>query len=391
MTQMEKEKPRWIERDRHIPHRPNWVDKIPHELYTLGKVFFPIPRGKKAWRYLHHLKENRFEPDDRTLNAYLEQGWGYGIACANSLAVVDIDEKDKVREVAEKLPETAYQVTGSREGVHLIYQCPGLNSREILYYPTEKHDCDTDGHKCGFDEDGECSKDYEWEHLGEVKCDPHGYIIGPGSVHPSGNTYGPLQGGSIAEVSKDELLDALSDYMKPDYNTGNWKYEEDRSFTASGSRYAFYQIDANDLFPWLGADERISHPTHGSSSGSNFMKNSDGQTFTCWRHNDGGGPGCGLSAQQVLAQLRAEKVGAEYSDDCELVKAHWSRSPILHYYAWVEALEEGLVDRDAVPYKVLLGFAKRRTFTTGDSFSAGGYQFAYNALQYELDWGRAHD
>lgn len=386
-----KQQPDWSERDSYISHRPNWVDKIPHRLYSLGKVFFPIPRRKKAWGYLHHLEENRFEPDDRLLNAYLEQGWGYGIACANGLAVVDIDEKHKVREVVENLPETLYQVTGSREGVHLIYKCPGLNSRQILYYPTEEHDCDADGHRCGYNKDGDCDKEYEWEHLGEVKCDPHGYIIGPGSVHPSGNTYGPLQGDSIAEISKVDLLEALSRYQKPDYNSNNYEYEQRRSFQQTGTRYDFYQLDANDLFPWLGVEERISHPTHGSSSGANFMKNSDQETFTCWRHNDGSGPGCGLNAQQVLAQLRADKTGATYADDCEVVKQQWSRNPLLHFYAWLEALEEGLIDRDKVPYKVLLGFAKKRGFTTGDSFSAGGYNFAYAALQYELDWGRAHD
>lgn len=375
----QKQEPDWAHRSNHISYKPNWQDKIPHELYELGRVFFPIPHGVKGWNWPHHMDEYRFEADDETLNAYFDSGYGYGIACSGDTAVVDIDERSYVDEFSKKIPETLRQVTGSREGVHFFLKVPNLDSRIILHYPSVSHDCDNEKHECWIDRSGNCVKEYEWEHLGEVKCDSHGYVIGPGSVHPSGNRYGPLKGNSIAKMSKEELEELVGPFIKPE-RPPTYSYNETHYDTnvPVNSRYSFYTLDADDVLPWLEPEKRIAHPVHGSESGSNFMKNKDGETFTCWRHNHGGTQGCAVNAQQLLA---IEETGV----DCDRVRDKWEKDPILHWRAWKKAIEERLITADEVPYKVVLGYGLEMCFIDDEEQLKGQtYWNVVNAVRYDV-------
>lgn len=54
--EVDKYTPEWAERAKYIDHKPEWVDAVPHELWDLGEVFFPIPRGKKGYNYPHHVE-----------------------------------------------------------------------------------------------------------------------------------------------------------------------------------------------------------------------------------------------------------------------------------------------------------------------------------------------
>lgn len=362
--------PSWAKRASHIDSKPGWVDKIPRELWELGKVFFPIPRLRKAWEYPHHLDGFRYEADDEVLNAYLESGWGYGIACANDLAVVDIDEKEKIDEVTDELPETLWQQTGSRKGVHLIYSVEDLDTRIILHYEDE-HDCDNDDHTCTEDDDGNCDRETDWSHLGEVKCDPHGYVIGPGSIHPSGNIYGPLMGKEMTSISKAELVESLDDFIKPnecnncakeieDEETFCDKCAEDRldRYNNPGEydedvysvEYDFYSLTCKDVIPWLEPGTRVPHPVHGSSTGQNFMRVPDSEAFMCWRHDYGGSQGCALNPQQFLAVKHTNQ-------DCDQVKRSWGSDRTMHWYAWKQAVDEGLISFKDIPYNVAIGYA----------------------------------
>ena len=354
-SDMEKE-PDWAHRARHIEHKPEWQDTIPHELWKLGEVFFPIPLAKKGWNYPHHLDEYRYSADDEVINAYLEAGFGYGIACAGSLAVVDVDDLNYLDDISEKLPETAWQLSGSREGVHLFYFVEGLETRITL-------------HKEFLD---------EWIHIGEVKCDPHGYVVGPGSVHPSGNEYGPLQGGSITSISEEKLRDAVDEFIKPEpdteqYRDGDIDYDDDLDRDVHG----LYELTADDVLPWLEPDNKVAHPVHGSSTGRNFQKNDDRETFTCWRCQHGPGSGCGLNGTQFLA---VEATGR----DCDEIRMLWYRDTSIHYRAWRRAVEEGLIGYQDIPYKAAHGYAVEQGLIEGDEKLSGGlYHDVVNAMRYE--------
>lgn len=393
--EMDSKTPRWANRANHLDHKPSWISGIPDGLWGLGEVFFPIPPLRKGWNYPHHMNSHRYGPDSEILNAYLEQGWGYGIACAGNLAVIDIDDESVVDDVVSELPETAWQMSGSRGGYHLFYEVPGLNTRINLH---EKFI------------EMEKNKDDVWVHVGEVKCDPHGYVVGPGSTHPSGNEYGPLRGGEIATITKWELEKAVENYIKPDEDPqerhiwrvnssppttheyypveGEENGEEITILSNNITRYSengeveseahdFYSISASDVLPWLERGKRISHPVHGSTTGGNFMMNDDGETFTCWRCSYGQGSGCGLNGTQFLAVEAT-------SMDCEDVRRYWNSDPVVHYEAWLEAINRGLISARDIPYRALQGYAvDQGVIERGEKLAGGLYHEVLQVLRWE--------
>lgn len=349
----------WQERARHLDHKPNPAGVIPEQLHGLGKVFFPIPSLQKGWSYPHGSEDYRHSADSETLNAYLESSWGYGIACAGDLVVIDIDEMDYINEVTEYLPETIHQVTGSRQGVHFFYLVEGLNRRLIL-------------------NDGE-------DHVGEIKCDPHGYVVGPGSRHPSGNRYGPLKGDSIAKVPIQEILYCLNSLLtdSSDNNYVEGKDQYSKSGNISPDQMSdLYTVSAHQATPGLSEGKRIAHPIHGSSTGSNFMMNDGGQTYTCWRCQHGSSDGCVLAPVQYLA---VEYLGNVSDNVCEHVKRSWRSDDRLHFYAWYQAVEDGILNPDDIPSRVLTGYGvDRGIIEAGEDLTLEDYNLLEEAMKYEF-------
>lgn len=356
--------PDWAHKADHVAHKPSWIDFIPHELWELGEVFFPIPNGQKAWPYPHHSDDARYAADDEILNAYLESNANYGIACAGNLAVIDIDEVMYADEIVEDLPSTLWQRTGSGRGIHLFYMVSGMNTREILEIEW-------------METDDEHSNDYM--HIGEIKCDPHGYVVGPGSKHPSGNYYGPLKGDKIAQIGEDELHEALDDFIhEKKQHTKYVKFEKHGVSEDGESKYTFYNLTADDVISWLKDGKRVPHPAHGSSTGSNFMKKPDDDLFMCWRHNYGATQGCALNPQHLLAILNT---GIE----CDTVRMNWDKDPVLHYKGWLEAIDRGLVGRKEIPYTVARGYAIDKGYLERDEGLEGNmYWDTVNALRCKV-------
>src|SRR6056297_3103733 len=77
---------------------------VPSPLDELGQSFVPMDPGKKApWvprteKFLH-------EPDDERFLAYLEAGHNYGVVTRGDLAVVDVDDPDRLGPLLDSLPE----------------------------------------------------------------------------------------------------------------------------------------------------------------------------------------------------------------------------------------------------------------------------------------------
>lgn len=365
-------RPDWADRADHIDHKPDWVDFIPHELWELGEVFFPIPNGRKAWSYPHHLDEARYTADDEILNAYFETGFNYGIACAENLAVVDVDEPEYIEHIKASLPDTVWQVSGSRTGEHIFFKCEGLRTRINLRMPKPEDHIAAEGI--------ERIENTKYRHVGEVKCDPHGYVVGPRSRHPSGNQYGPLKGESITSISEDELREALNPYIN--YASSGVRTiqpkRKDRDVEVE-SKYEFYNLEPNDVVSWLEPGKRVSHPAHGSSTGTNFMRVEGEPLFMCWRHSYGGGEGCALNPQHLLAVMATGK-------PCDEVRHQWNNSPELHYQAWMEAVDRGLVSYKSVPYRVARGFAiNRRYIDKTDDLVGDMYWDAVNAIKITVE------
>lgn len=350
----EHQSPDWIGNSSYSG--PDWAGVIPRQIWDLGEVFFPIPPGQKAWEYPHHMDEYRYSPDSKKLNAYLEAGWNYGIACADDLVVIDIDEPAFLDDITTQLPPTVWQRTGSHEGYHLFYSVAGIENKSQLTVI----------------EDGEKVT------IGDLKANHHGYVVGAGSRHPSGNLYGPLRGESITEVTDMELLDALDRFIRDksqeediDSTIHNWEHDTDTEV------HSLYELTADDVLPWLEAENRVAHPVHGSETGMNFMKNEDGDLFTCWRCQYGAGPGCGLNAAQFLA---VEHTG----ENCEDVRARWNTDSTLHYAAWQEALRNALINGQDIPYRVIHGYAVTEgIIQQNETLSGEAYFEAMNCMWWE--------
>lgn len=357
----ERSTPGWAGKASREPSSPNWQDFIPRPLWELGKVFFPVPRGRKGWNYPHHLDSYRYTADSEILNAYFDQGWGYGVACEGDLIVLDIDDRRYINEIIESLPDTVYQWTGSGDGVHIFYFCEGVTKRVTLKDITQEcPDCGEDTvYEDGKDVCDECGWQREQPHIGELKADSNGYVVGPGSRHPSGNDYGPLHGERIERIDKSQIANAIIPYVNTEERRrdidNRRRYGPD-NYAEYGeqSKHEFYELTADDILPWLEKGKRMSHPIHGSDTGSNFMKNNDGETFVCWRCQVGSGDGCVINANHLLAMQEYPGTMGKYA--CEEIRRRWSQDPVLHYYSWKRAVKTGLIPLSDPPYTVIKGF-----------------------------------
>jgi len=132
----------------------------------------------------------------------------------------------------------------------------------------------------------------------------------------------------------------------------------------------------------------VDHPVHGSTSDAgNFMLNDDGQTFTCWRHNYGGSQGCGLNAQQFLAQSEAKQNSHIGYLECDEIRGRWQSDNRLHYLGWRRAVNEGLIDVGVVPYKVLLGYCEYNDAKLeSDDMDRETFWTLQNEIKYDLFW-----
>ena len=239
--------------------------RIPAPLDDLGEVFVPIePREKGTTR--PRTDEHLYAPDDPILGAYIEAGHNYGVACKGDFAVLDADEPDVLQEARDVLPETASQVSGSRTSEHDFLFVPGLEKDIPLYHPK------TD------------------ENVGHIKAAPQSYVVGPGSSHPSGGRYGPLQGETIATVEEADLRGALEPFLRE--STRELPHESDIDAPSGVTRQSTATGDDVDLsvFDVVSAGRypegaRREHPFHGSDTGANFMVDEHGETFRCWRHD----------------------------------------------------------------------------------------------------------
>lgn len=400
------ELPMWALRAESLDHKPGWVEdiKVPEALRRFGRVFFPIPPYTKGYNWPHHDEDHRFAWDDEMFHAFMESGWSYGISCANGLAVVDIDELDYLDEIVNLLPETAYQVSGSREGYHLFYKVENLDTRMNLYVwkctnceseftewiPIGDEDDDNTEYMCP-----ECSerkhKVKSKRHLGEVKCDPHGYVVGPGSTHPSGNKYGPLKGDTVTEMEKERIEEILEPYTidesdkKKKYAAQAQNYED-----VEQDLHDLFKLSASDVMPYLEPDNRVAHPVHGSDTNANFMMNDSRQTFVCWRCQYGGGEGCVLSGTHFLAASGLDSVGKAGKYVCQRVRNDWTEDYRLYFHAWRKAVENGILEPTNPPYSVVGGYAEYMEFVSDQSeFGGTTYHKALTALRYDMIHGFA--
>lgn len=237
---------------------------VPTALHHLGEAFVPIPPWKKGTRR-PRTPENLFEATDPVLEAYLEAGHNYGVTCRGDLIVLDADDPDGLADAIDALPETAWQVSGSGEGEHYFLEIPGIDEDLKLFDPETN------------------------AHLGEVKGAEQSYVVGPGSSHPSGGTYGPIQGDRVATVDEETFRELVEPYLRSSAAAGEHRpVAGPEAETRAGgtpqrdTAVSVYDVVSRRRYPEGG---RAEHPFHGSDTGANFMVDDGAETWRCWRHD----------------------------------------------------------------------------------------------------------
>lgn len=160
---------------------------IPQQLHNPDFRFAPLPDKKKApppegWRTTN-LTWEKITTDNYAVIT------GYG-----GLIVLDVDCQQGANMV-KFLPETFTVATSDKgdgfRGLHAYFICPEVGKKIILF----------DGDK----------------HLGEIQSMGQ-YVVGPGSIHPTGITYEVIKDKSITVITKKQLMDVVSPFAKEETN-----------------------------------------------------------------------------------------------------------------------------------------------------------------------------
>lgn len=164
--------------------------------------------------------------------------------------------------------------------------------------------------------------------------------------------------------AQDTLDDLVAEYepIRPEAPDPD---EVDRNISTppsgGNSNHPFYDLQVIDLYPAIPVAENVAHPEHESKTGSNFKIHGTGATAVCWHgsHSDPANPagGVGLGPQHLLAMQRTGrkhcwKVRKRYKDDDELA-----------YKAWLEAVDQGLIDPDPPIWRAIQHVATKHDIT----------------------------
>jgi len=211
---------------------------------------------------------NNYKYDDDKLQNHLKLGFNYGVACGyGSLVVIDADTEKLQKRVENCLPDTFEILSGSGEGKHYYYICKGLDKPLRLQ--------DEDGNNLG-----------DVQHKGKQ-------VVGPNSIHPSGNKYKIVNDVEIKEIYENELKGILWDMLAKENTLENIRdkgVEIKRELSGATSDLNVEDIISLDGFKKVAGEWQGSHPRHGSNTGRNFCVDPDKNVFYCHRHQCGGGP-----------------------------------------------------------------------------------------------------
>jgi len=231
---------------------------IPDQLKKEEFRFIPIQEGMKGPRLDDWQESNNFQYSDEPLQERINNGGNYGVVCGfGDLIVIDADTQEVVDAVNQNLPPTFTVRTGGG-GFHFYYKCPNFDDPIRL-------------------------KENKSGDVGDVQAAGK-QVVGPGSVHPSGNKYKIEKDYEINKVKKEDIKFALKDWLKD--------LEESKEIRDKEKEFDINISDVLNLssLKRQGDEYYGEHPIHGSTTGRNFWVNERESVWHCFRHNTGGGP-----------------------------------------------------------------------------------------------------
>ncbi|KKL04977.1 hypothetical protein LCGC14_2610680, partial [marine sediment metagenome] len=209
-------------------------------------------RGKKPVESEWHKKPLNYEQ----IKNWTENGGNYGVLCGHEgLIVIDCDRAQLSEAVQKKLPETLTVTTGSG-GKHFYYKCYAIEKKIVL---TTDNDI----------------------HYGEVQSTGT-QVVGPGSIHPNGNTY-ISNNEKIVEITPTQLLETIKPYIKTQAKEITQKKNNPNQI----SSLRLTDIMDTTGFKTTGSEMYGPNPWHGSTGKMNTWINTSKNIGHCFRCQSG--------------------------------------------------------------------------------------------------------
>jgi P4 family phage/plasmid primase-like protien len=209
-------------------------------------------------------EEKTFTYDNPVLLAHIANGGNYGVVTGPDRFVVAADTKEVEKAIEERLPRTFTQKSPRHKVKHSFFY--GTLTRPIECKPTAQ------GDPCA-----------------DVKFG-NAYVLGPGSKFEDYGEYIISDDVPIATITEDQLSAALDEFIKVRKKP---KISKDMAilFTKNPElNFPITQIIPNiDALMQTGNSLMGPHPTHGSTTGSNFHVETEKNVWKCFRTGHGGG------------------------------------------------------------------------------------------------------
>lgn len=224
------------------------------------------------------------------IRQHVRNGENYGVLCGPSdLIVIDCDEPEVYERVKSLLPKTFIVKTGREGGGHHAYFfCPEVKQKIIL--------------------------DANHKHWGEVQS--YGtMVVGPGSVHPSGQKYSVVSDSSqsgntsleIAKITYPQLISAIKPFYKELVDAESQALTERNNYeNLNDESFDIDSLSITDIWSTAGLKPNNNgeyfgeHPVHGSTTGMNFWMNPSKNTWHCFRCGTGGGAFSALAVDENI-------------------------------------------------------------------------------------------
>ncbi len=247
------------------------MTEIPEQLKDWRFVLLP-PRGKDP--YETKWQEHGYAYDDPKLLDHLARGGNYGVLAGPDHIILETDTAELEALIERSLPPTFTQRSPGHHTKHFFYNGK-LSQTYPLMDKTRKRD--------------------DWN-IGHAKWGGS-QVVGPGSTHPNGNKYEIVDDRPVAALTEEKMLEVLAPFMAGlTLKAERGEAKEQRIET---------ELNIRDLLVGAGLKQRGEeffgpHPTHGSTTGTNFHVNLSTGEWYCFRCCSGGGAISLLAVQEGI-------------------------------------------------------------------------------------------
>jgi hypothetical protein len=240
--------------------------------------------------------ENNFPWDSSAIEIHRSFHKNYGIMPAGGICALDIDNLEIWKKLGIfQVFEKGYLVRSGRDGggYHAWIICEDAPAEKILLYDPD--DLDTK------------------DHIGDFRGSGSPFfLVGPGSIHPSGKPYTSDNGADLLVFTWDELKRILSPMIRerPKIETEIPARSKYRTTITDAYTLRVEDFLMPDNAVPLGEFLQGAHPIHGSEKGMNLSVNVREGYWHCFRCDSGGDAALAAAVRYGLLSCQDARSGA---------------------------------------------------------------------------------